>query len=1262
MLTLDDLPDKPQTITLDDLPDKPSRLNIDDLPDKPKQDNSLRDLLSEDVANERGASQLKTPSISAAGERYPAGIMKSIEDLQKGAPSNPLMDIFTPNPDQRNATQIAQDIGKRVLPSADIKDPHDKVEYLKTVGTEFIKNLPFTTAGAMSELANPTNALIGGAVATTPHVNIPAPQWLDNTIAGIIKNFGAPFSTLNEAAKSSLKSSITDTIFEKVKPRMDELKQNFKDINGRSATDEDIKSAIRDKLDGNDQNVIHLVRQLASVKGMEPVPGSLAEAPKGVAGPEAPQEGQQPVVPPETQPPVQQQTGLPPVPDVDALKLKILAPLQDHAAKVEEAIKNAHQDLSQSEAAEVIDAFTAESGNLQYDEQGTPIENSGEQAPAVPAGPEASANGITDQIKSLGLSKSGFVNYAKTKNLDLQGKTPEVFYDENIKKGGLSSESGQAILPIDTIAKATKEIVNLVSPTTMVPKPALDTAFKMKGDREKVEFQLENQMLDMEKAFEKMPKTAQVSFIDNIKRGLKQPTPAHQAVADIMRQIEDAYWAEAKKYKPSLAYLDNHYRVLWKIIPGKAAVQAKAGFKGLFRRPLQGSKGFIKQHTLADMSEGLALGGEPHSYNPVTMWRNGIMDMQKFITAQRMFKTMKDMGYVKFVKFGGRAPDGFVKLNDSIAKIYFPTDPGMVNAGEFYVEENTGRILNNFLSKDWIKDSTIGGSLLKFKNLTTAIELSLSPFHASYVSLAAMASDVGLGLQKMVNRGLIQHNGEAFLHGLASVGTVGAAGPAKFVSAGAAMIKYVSKDSFKHSKAGQDFLKKFPNADELIDDLFQGGGKLAIHQDYKINSLKAFKEGIKNKEPWAVTISALPAANELIMKPLFEIYIPRIKIGAFLYEMSNELVQRQAELASGKLTRAELARNTWMSIENRFGEMNFDNLFWDRTFKSALQLVFRSVTWKVGALKNISGGIVDQFVEIKHAIDQNRAPLLNRNTAYLMGIAVLIAAFAEITMQLFLKKSPENLKDVLAPQYDKEGNRISLNTHMKDWIHLAHSPLKFIQNSMSGEIGRMISVWQNKDFYNTQIFNPKDPWLKQAMDKAKYLFPTPFSISNQKKLKGDEAPGILKGMVAAGVAQPAPGYISQTEAQQKAAEINSNKPQVTKTKSQKDHADFKRQLMIDVENTGKYGSLNEAFKSRKINEKEYNQIRSDVKKNPLERSVSHMTFDEVASVMEKASPEELKMLKPIFIQKVNTKIFSAPTKNDVQYLKQLKEETLKRFK
>lgn len=223
--------------------------------------------------------------LGEAGERYPRGLMKSVEDVQSGKKPDVLNNIFTPNPDHRDAMTIALDIGKKVLPEANIKNPESKLEYVTTVAKEFVKNLPFAIAGGVSEFTNPINQVVGAGISKLPNVNIPAPKWIDDAVHGVIQNFGAPFTSLNNAAKTKLTNSIVDEIYTKVEPRMDELKANFKDIYGREATVADIKGQIRSKLDEGlrQDNVAQLVKKLVQVKTAKPVL-SKVEAPKALPG------------------------------------------------------------------------------------------------------------------------------------------------------------------------------------------------------------------------------------------------------------------------------------------------------------------------------------------------------------------------------------------------------------------------------------------------------------------------------------------------------------------------------------------------------------------------------------------------------------------------------------------------------------------------------------------------------------------------------------------------------------------------------------------------------------------------------------------------------------------------------------------------------------------------------------------------------------------------------------------------------------------
>ncbi len=847
---------------------------------------------------------------------------------------------------------------------------------------------------------------------------------------------------------------------------------------------------------------------------------------------------------------------------------------------------------------------------------------------------------------------------------------------ETEEKSSRSNEAGFVninIFPgVNEAAEFTREAINILNPKFGVSREALDAIMKKKGELDKIEFELEAKLKQIEGMMEKWPRQKQVEFVDNIKRGQPQSDPQLQTIADMMKRVEDNYWNAAKVYKPSLAYKDNHYRVLWKVIPGSKQAQVRKGYQGLYRKPLQGTKGWTKQATLEDMSEGLAMGGVPYSYNPMTMWRNALLDMQKFITTQRMWEELKNIKQVKFVKLGQTAPDGFVRLNDRMAKIYFHVDEGMVNTGEYFIEENAGRVLNNFLSRDYIRESKIGLGLLTFKNMTTALELALSPFHAAFTSIEVASSSIGLGLQKMYNRGLLQADPRAFLDGLRDI-ALSPLSPAGTAHLGGMAIRFMSKEGFLNTPEGKSFITAFPDAKQLLDDLFLGGGKLAMHQDYKINSLKAFQEGLKNKEPWAVAMNAILAINETIMKPLFEIYIPRIKVGLFLREYSNELVQRKHLLATGKLTRAQLARQVWATIENRFGEMNFDNLFWNRTFKSALQLAFRSVTWKLGSIANILGAAPEQLKEFSDALKGDGPPLLGRKMAWLLGLGITVAAFSEIIMHMNNQGHPKNFKDLIAPRYDKT-NRISLNSYLKDILHMTHSPVKYITSSLSGEIGRFFDLAKNKDFYGTEIYNPDDKWFKQFMDKMKYLIPMPFSISNYKRIADLQAPGPIKALVAAGVAQPTPAYVTQTKAQelahqmmldrlpagartQAASEASLMKSNVTKQfLAANQGGDFKNLSSLDKT------PLINAVKAKEINLSQANQILKHGDDSFFKRTTRTFSWSDIPKIMEKATPEEMPELKQIFMTKVNNAIKHTSGEDEKTDILNRAKQMIARFK
>jgi|GEM_PF-2212777 hypothetical protein len=673
-----------------------------------------------------------------------------------------------------------------------------------------------------------------------------------------------------------------------------------------------------------------------------------------------------------------------------------------------------------------------------------------------------------------------------------------------------------------------KGFVNLVAPTFGVDREARMIVDKTLGDQNKAATILDRASSEWENMLGKMNQHDQVAFIDRYKRGLPQQNEHLQLIADYIKGVDKTVYDELQKHNPSINWKENHLRVMWKKIPGAETEQG--GFKGLFRRPLQGTKGMFKHSTLEDMSEGIQKGGIPYSYNPLTNFKASYADAYKFITANRMWDAAKDLGLRVFVRHGKDIPDGFVKLNDGIAKVYFKSkiDKVMTSPGEWYVDEGFGRLLNNHLSTDLIRTSDFGKGMMWIKNAYTATELSFSPYHFSFVSIASMAHQLGLGYQKILSSSLFVGDFGRVGQGIKDVLTSPAA-PKIDYNIGRDALRLLTEDGFKNSEAGKSLLKQFPEAGHLIDLGFENGLTAKLQDEYKNKSVNAFKQAWNNQDPMgAMLFHALPSLNQIVMAPLFDHFIPNIKWGAFLKGLSDDLVTHAEDLKSGKITESQLASKNVTHVEDIFGEKNFDRFYWNRTFKSALQLLFRSVTWKQGTLHLFASAPFEQGKEFYDAAKEGRAPRLNRNLAFVLGLATIHTAMANAIQLAFGQGPTTSFKDLVAPKINKDGSRIQIMDYFKDAMSFAKNQVNYLTSSTSGEIGKLMELWQNKDFYGYEVYDPNAPISMETWQAALHMAPLPFGVQQYLKTSGKPIEERASGLLGF---NKAPKYITNTSAQ-----------------------------------------------------------------------------------------------------------------------------------
>lgn len=783
------------------------------------------------------------------------------------------------------------------------------------------------------------------------------------------------------------------------------------------------------------------------------------------------------------------------------------------------------------------------------------------------------------------------------------------------------------------------------------PTDAADALMKLQGDRARALDDFDAIFHSIEKMFDREPEENRIAFIDRMQTGEKQPDEKMQQIADAFRRIQSAQREEEElamnlrrnpKFPYELKRKENYFNNHWKTKPGSGGgeetEEERISKLTLPRRPLEGSKSFNKQQHYT-LKSGIAAGGVPVTTNPVRLLRMRIEDGMKLVTAHRAMYDLQQLGLLHYVKRGMKAPDGFDKIDDRIAKVYFPASLDFGGEqpkiephelGEWYVEANTARLLNNMLSRDLIRSTALGRSLMFLKNASTAIELGLSPFHAVFETIEAASSQASIGLTRTVNQGIRQGDLSALREGLKDIISSPVA-PITLARDGAALRGYVEASArlkkigihqfgqtisgdqprgiiealkqfreLRKEKSIARLLKQYPDLDQLTDDMYNGGFVMGQHHDYEVRMLgKTAMEALTEGNPIGALWRAVPTILQGAMKPLFEWYIPSLKYSLFLKAMSQAAAERSRELEDGTLTRQQLARQVADSIENRLGEMNFDSLFLNRTTKTALQFAFRSVTWKLGSMREFSGAVGGQARELGkwawdayHALgggsgeppnggkrstgaaadagDNYKAtaiPRLDPRMAWIFTLLFYSVAIGSIAARALSGKWPwewtkEEAEDkaedswewfkqlyletvhARTGEHDSRGKpvRIDLPTYLgKDVESFRRDPARYFTGSLSGIVSNALDVAKNQDYFGNYVYNPHAGTLTKAGQIAKHMAPSAFIVSNYERAK--EAGTGRAGMLGAFGFPRAPVDLDFTPAERLMRELTPHVPE-----------------------------------------------------------------------------------------------------------------------
>jgi hypothetical protein len=719
------------------------------------------------------------------------------------------------------------------------------------------------------------------------------------------------------------------------------------------------------------------------------------------------------------------------------------------------------------------------------------------------------------------------------------------------------------------------------------------------------------------KALMKMDPAERWAVVDRIETGQHGPWPSPelQQFADAVRDIMDTKRDEIRALGTGKLehFIKDYFPHIWKD-PDEAATALQ---KAVGKAPMQGSKAFLKQRSIPTIAEGLRLGLTPVSTNPVELLLLKAREMDKYILGHKWLQEMKERGFVTYVKAGEEAPEGYAKINDPIATVYGPKkgavafDPevnpkavspeqvtvfGRRTMGEYWAPEEIATVANNYLSPG-LRRSALFRGYLTASNSLNQFQLGLSAFHLGFTSLDTSISKLALALE------------------YAKEGR-----PLEAAKAAAKVPVAPISNFLQGNRVLEEWLRPGTQGEEIAqiaDAVKRAGGRAKMDALYQTSIAKRMGElwnegGLSRANAiWRAPFAAM----EQLSKPLMEYLVPRQKLGVAADLMRKEM-ERLGPDASVEDMRAAFGR-AWDSVDNRMGQLVYDNLFWHKAVKDLAMAGVRSVGWDLGTIRELGGGVKDSVKYVKDALTPKEKAEFTHRMAYMIALPTLTGVVGATYQYLKTGKGPEELRDYFFPktgEKDPQGRdvRLAMPSYMKDVYHYAHAPWATLEGKVSPFPALVMQMLNNKDFYGHDIRNADDPLVKQMADEVGFFLKS-YEPIGVRQFTISSAAGQTAGEKAAnfvGVTR-APAWVGESAAEQLAGQLAGDK--------------FKGAGTEDADRAAKINQAREALRSgdQEKAERIFAQLSDQEKLTPiqkrnivrgtehtyLENATAHLTID-----------------------------------------------------
>jgi hypothetical protein len=677
------------------------------------------------------------------------------------------------------------------------------------------------------------------------------------------------------------------------------------------------------------------------------------------------------------------------------------------------------------------------------------------------------------------------------------------------------------------------------------------------------------------KTFDQTPEKINLATIDQWETGQPILDSDAKQFFDDMKGAFDQRVARIRELAPDALkeLVENYFPHIWE--DSARAVKWYQSF--MAKRPLEGNKSFLKQRTWGTIKEGMASGLKPVSTNPVDLALLKLSQMDKFIAFHEFRDDLKARGWLKEMEPGARLPEGYARIDDPA----FSKAAGL--QGYYATPELIAKDVNNYLGPSLYRYGA-WKALRTVQNTLVSARLGWSAFHAGFTTLDNLVMHVDVAGRRLLEGDL--------------------AGGLTTLLKAPLSIGMSPFEGGTLNKEWRGLKEADPHTSAILHMLEQGGARYKMSAtDYNQALQKitrSIRQAIANRNIRSaadVTKHLLPAIGELGSWLIHHKLVPNQKMAARVMLAKFELDRLAGALGTKRGdyagiidamhpdTLKQIAGKVVDVVDDRLGQMTYDNQFWPKMLREVSQAAIGAVGWQVGTLRTVTGGISDLpklFRPEKLVAPLDKAGTVtdadmgrvSGRLSYLLTLALVMGGLGAVTQYLLTGKWPSEIKDYFFPRTgrrnkDDSEERLQYPSYWMDHYKLATHPIETAKHKLHPSIGMLMEALSNQDYYGTQIRDPDAPWQTQAKQIGEYVAQgfEPYTLNNQSKLAETDSAAGQRAANFIGVTT-APTSVSRSKFQTFVAEkAYDAMPKGARTADQKAHSD----RMHDVEDALRRG-------------------------------------------------------------------------------------------